>query len=320
MIRLQSVEMGRFRGVRDGRLTDLKDVNVLVGRNNCGKTTTVEAIARATGGNDVIGRDVSLACSLARNEREEIPEGIAFRLDWTESPHVDLQIVLDDGQLIRRRAVFTQTGVKRLFGIKTPLVPPASTQFDRFVKNQTIFTAADAWNAEIEKATWERLLKLRRDKVAIQNMNTIFGLEIEGLNLLSSGRLLTLFADHSLPLDYQGDGLRAALRCLLLLSGLEGTLMVIEEPECRQHPASLRRLATAICQQAHEQHVQLILTTHSLECVRAFMQAAKKAGSDGAAFHLNLKDGKFESRRLDDKTVESLDATGVDVRSLDLFV
>jgi uncharacterized protein len=320
MIRLQSVEMGRFRGIREGRITDLKDVNVLVGRNNCGKTTTVEAIARATGGNDIIGRDVSMACSLVRNEKEEIPEGIAYRLDWTESPHVELQIVLEDGQQIRRRAVFTQTAVKRLFGIKTPLVPPASTQFDRFVKNQTIYTSADAWNVQIERALWERLVKLRRDRLAIQSINTIFGLEIEAFNMLNNGQLLTLFTDHSLPLDYHGDGLRAAFRCLLLLSGLEGTLMVIEEPECRQHPASLRRLAEAICQQAHDQQVQVILTTHSLECVRAFMQAAKKVGSEGAAFHLNLKGGKFESRRLDDKTVESLDATGVDVRSLDLFV
>jgi|GEM_PF-2867217 len=320
MIRLHSVEISRFRGVREGKVSELKDVNLLIGKNNSGKTTVVEAIGRATGGNDVIGRDVSMVTSLSRNEKEVLPEGVAWRLDWDNSPMVELQIGLDDGQQVRRRATFSKTGVKRLVGIKTPLVAPVSTQFDRFLKYPTVFAANDAYNNEIERAVWEPLLKQRRDKFLVQALNTIFGSNIEGLNLLPNGKLLVLYPDTSLPVDYQGDGMRAALRCLMILASLQGTVMAIEEPECRQHPAALRRLASGLCELARMQQVQLVITTHSLECARAFMQASTKAGSEGAVFHLKLKDGLLESLRLDDETVQTLDATGVDVRSLDLFV
>ena len=47
MIRLESVVMKNFRGIREGQLHGLTDVNLLIGRNNSGKTTIVEAIMRA---------------------------------------------------------------------------------------------------------------------------------------------------------------------------------------------------------------------------------------------------------------------------------
>ena len=47
MIRLQSLSISNFRGVREGKIDGFTDVNVLVGRNNSGKTTVVEAITRA---------------------------------------------------------------------------------------------------------------------------------------------------------------------------------------------------------------------------------------------------------------------------------
>jgi predicted ATP-dependent endonuclease of OLD family len=95
--------------------------------------------------------------------------------------------------------------------------------------------------------------------------------------------------------------------------------MMLEEPECHQHPGSLERFAAALCKLAKTLDVQIIVSTHSGECVRSFLKAARDAQSEGAVFHLTLTDGKQEARRLDPEAVESLTATGVDVRFLDLY-
>ena len=128
-----------------------------------------------------------------------------------------------------------------------------------------------------------------------------------------------LFTDFSVPLEVQGDGARAALRCLMMLSALQGTLFMLEEPESHQHPGSLERFAAAICRQAREQDVQLLICTQSLECVRAFLKAAHGATSEAAVFHLKLDDGLLDATRLTPDAVETLQATGVDVRLLELY-
>ncbi len=46
VIRLQSLTIKNFRGIRDAQIEGLTDVNVLVGRNNSGKTSAIEAISR----------------------------------------------------------------------------------------------------------------------------------------------------------------------------------------------------------------------------------------------------------------------------------
>src|SRR5439155_6847674 len=134
--------------------------------------------------------------------------------------------------------------------------------------------------------------------------NDIFNMEVEQLQLLPDQRLLVLFSDYSLPLDVQGDGARAALRCLMMLANLQGTLFILEEPECHQHPGSLERFALAICRQAKEQDVQLLISTHSADCVRSFLNGSQEVGSESAVFHLKLENGLLDARRLDAETVE----------------
>ena len=128
-----------------------------------------------------------------------------------------------------------------------------------------------------------------------------------------------MFPEYSVPVDVQGDGTRAALRCLMMLAALRNTLFVMEEPESHQHPGSLERFALAVCKQAKRQEVQLLISTHSAECVRSFLAAAEAADSQSAVYHLQREDGALDANRLDHETVQTLQETGVDVRCLDLY-
>jgi predicted ATPase len=195
----------------------------------------------------------------------------------------------------------------------------SENQVQPFLRRVTVFRPPDATNRNIEAKLWQQLLATRRDKALTRTLNTIFGLEAEGFQLLPDGRLMVLFAEHSVPLDVQGDGTRGATRALMVLTMLKNTLLLLEEPECHQHPGSLERFARALCKQAREQEVQLLISTHSAECVRAFLKAAQEAAAEGAVFHLTLDQGQQKVRRLDPEAVEALQSTGVDVRFLDLY-
>lgn len=183
----------------------------------------------------------------------------------------------------------------------------------------TVFRPADAVEQQIEQKLWQQLLAKRADKALTQMVNDIFGLDSEGFQLLPDRRLWAMFPDYSVPVDVQGDGTGGAIRCLMMLASLSNTLFILEEPESNQHPGSLERFALAVCKQAKRQEVQLLVSTHSRECVQFFLAAAQAANADSAVFHLRREDGVLEANRLDPETVQTLQATGVDVRCLDLY-
>lgn len=72
-MRVESITIEHLRGIRGGSLTHLGDVNLLVERNNSGKSTVVEALLllahhAAEGRANPLGYDRLHRCALARNE------------------------------------------------------------------------------------------------------------------------------------------------------------------------------------------------------------------------------------------------------------
>jgi predicted ATPase len=331
MIRLHSLRISRFRGVREGSLQGLADVNLLVGRNNSGKTTVAEAVMRVlmTGrgrGADLLDRNIDQLWSQIRNAQAGYPPELWYQQDQSQT--IALEGTLGESTVPdQANGAVLSLAVRWLqpqnMGVTPtqafPGGPGLQVPVAEFANEVTLFRPLDATNSNIENTFWPRLLSDRRDKVLTKILNEVFGFRAEGFQLLPDKRLIVLFERHSLPLDAQGDGTRAALRALMMLAMLRGTLFLMEEPESHQHPGSLERFARAVCRLAREQEVQLLIGTHSGECVRAFLKGAQEAGSEGAVFHLSLEDGLQEARRLDAETVETLSSTGVDVRFLDLY-
>lgn len=313
MIRLESLRIRRFRGIREGEINGFSDVNLLVGRNNSGKSTVAEAIAWGTqpvGSVDPVGRNAMDIWSQAHAGATGAE--LYYRQDKSQSVEVTARI--NEVKLFRS---LSPNGQQK-FEPKKDTWQQNDPIF-KYVRALTVFRPIDGWNPQIEQKLWPQLLANRGDKALTQMLNDIFKLDAEGFQLLPDRRLLVMFPEYSVPVDVQGDGTRAALRSLMLLAALQSTLFIVEEPESHQHPGSLERFALAICKQAKRQDVQLLVSTHSAECIQSFLTAAEESHLQSEVFHLRREDGALDASRLDGDTVQTLRETGVDVRYLDLY-
>ncbi len=313
---LDAVEIHGFRGIGEGKLEGLQDVNFLVGRNNSGKTTVVEAISRAA--HHVVAAMGASADVLSR-DRDEHWQSV--RQDPTPYPLELAQIHPDAARwnvtLSRGEAAYGlayRAGASGPWSASGPgstsgpgiaqLEPFALCTDDAtsdpswlpFLAGVTTFRPADGADRAVERTLWPLLISTRTDKILITALNHIYGTRIEQLQLLPDGRFMVLLPDKSLPLDAHGEGLRAAARCLMVLLAMRDTLLLLEEPESHQHPGSLERFAGAMCRIARTQNVQLVVTTHSAEAVRVFASGSAVVGSSFALFHMQLTDGLLQSR------------------------
>lgn len=108
-----------------------------------------------------------------------------------------------------------------------------------------------------------------------------------------------------MPAGVEGEGVLAFLRLALELAGPSEGLVLLEEPETFQHPASLVRSARAMVA-AVRRGMQLVLTTHSLELVDRLLDEAQARGlptGQLALFNLRLDAGTLLSSRFDGESV-----------------
>ncbi len=306
MERITRIELTGFRGIREGAIDGLVDVNVFVGRNNSGKSTIVEAILRTAeafsdGASDVAHRMRGVRLHALRLETESVQN-----LRHADAASTRVEIDASDAPTTRSWQFGKNQG-------------PSRSDGNAFFATASCFWPSDAHDSNIERTLWNATLRARRDKVLARSLSAIFGMDVESIQLPPDGRAMLLFPTRGLPLDAQGDGARAAFRALTMLGAMNGSVFILEEPECHQHPGSLRRFAQAVVSLARENDVQLVLTTHSAECVAAFLEASLDAGSESAVFHLALAEGHLDVRKLDAATVTTLSDSGTDVRYLSLY-
>ena len=362
---LSSLQIENFKGIKSGTLSNLSQVNVLVGRNNSGKSTVLDALllmrcAFAT--DDYLGR---LGLRQVRDRKDGSDRGedfrelayllntqepITIRAGLSDSGLGDIQAAqLSDGEsqctlaqewmvgpsFISTSLSLESPGYVVESGSYSPLVASIG-QLNNNSASQWLYNQIDVKIANfvigaylLESSSiriptiemfWERMVTGKRRDLALKDMiNDIYKLKVDGFNLMPFGgraRLVALLPEGGVAVDWLGDGVRYALNILALGMLLEGTILMVEEPETHQHPESLKLLTQTLFELAKQQDLQLFLTTHSWEFMSYAIDAAKEKGVELVFHHLYLDaHGNLDARAISQPDAELLMDIGHDIRS-----
>ena len=313
-MKFSSMHIANFRAIENLKIDNFKQVNLITGRNNSGKSTVLEALFQISG---MSNPQLPVTINNIRNllvTTDDNFNSIFHNLDFTQEPHISA--ILD--------------GTRRDLSIK----PKYASQHDRKIinddKNKLIIDDTIAANSDessavkglflefsdgknnekftseismsdnqirIDSRYKERLLcsfhspQLSMAMVPQRIEKLIVNKQIDGIitslreidktitdiRMGSAGIIYTdIGLDKLLPMNIMGDGIRRILSILAAVSDMQGGVLLIDEVENGLHYSSLEILWKALLKAAEVYHVQLFITTHSSECIKALSVIIEK--------------------------------------------
>lgn len=132
-----------------------------------------------------------------------------------------------------------------------------------------------------------------------------------------------------LAIDHFGDGARHSFKLLAALSALAATvddrhpgMLLWEEPELGQNPATLVRLLDQVIAIVKQKPIQVFLATHSLEVLAHMTRMLQRDGDlaqETMAFRTQLRSGAFSASWFDVDNLTAWLESGLDPRLVEDF-
>ena len=329
---LTSLEFKNLKGIKSGSLDNLSQVNILVGRNNSGKSTILDGLVMLRV--PLMGQDYLRRDGLTQVLKRRVDNGdesleysqLWFRMEASEP--IEITANFNSGIQIHQKwhylpgppqidsVITAQRNAEVKFDWRTRgnqgfVGEPNSSQNLLTLRERIDKPTADfipfihllepnLIHQRFDEKFWFELTKERKDKDVVRLLNDIYRTEIEGLSFSlfppPERRLVAALANTSVAIDWLGDGLRYAVNLLSFGIVLQDTALLIEELETHQHPESLRKLVNILFELAKSRHLQLFITTHNLELMSYAMEASEKQGIELMIHHLQLdQDGSLRS-------------------------
>lgn len=348
---ISEVYISGFRGIREGRLTDLKQITVLVGRNGVGKSSILEALylisACAESKDEVRGTEKLDYVVSRRGSRGDWDNsrGLLWYMGDTENP-IEVRIGLkgatrefiiapvegkykpvrlkERNYLIDLETYRLSEGIIDIYNMRYVELPSEYREIRKFLSGILFIDWFTTRHPEIvEKYAWPRLLAKRLDKRIVEFLKEEFEPDAEGLTYAPSGEdryhLAVQTAKTAVRVDDLGDGARTALLASMLVLAYRPTVLLLEEPELHLHPAGMYTYMKFLVKLAKEIGFQIIATTHSLELIQIVQRLAKESGVEASVLYLEREDGVLRARSFSVEDVEAMRKMGFDVRLLYMF-
>jgi energy-coupling factor transporter ATP-binding protein EcfA2 len=336
---ITAIEIENFRGIAKGTVSGLRSLTALVGANNSGKSTILEALYVGA------AKGQPAACARVATARGWVGLENVRALGYRSKRHCVITAshgtedaapkgtISWGGASPQLQAHSSQRGLDgRLLMVATSPegFPVSHFCVDEHGKTTAPLADPTVLKAELvdlqamrEHETVERAYsqatssgsRVKDDLIALCRSVRPATQNLEILNREGDYILCTLDADGSCPLQFAGDGMRRLVLIACQLAAARGGVVMIEEPECFLHPKAMDEFVRLLWA-AVAQGTQVVFSTHSLELLSLVF--AKSPGHDlsqACIVATRLSDGQLHTGVIDGaNAAERLHDIGEDLR------
>lgn len=347
---LNSLEINSFRAFEHLQIERLGRVNLVVGKNNVGKTSLLEAIQLyARSGSPTLiaellmSRDESRLSNLdaiALNfpdlllglkylffGRRELTNTLeTIQIGPVNIPDKTLTITV--GGFSSYNTIDDQGPRLSIQMGKQPLVnfSLSSSTYPRLplteIKGTTcILIQANGLSSRQIGELWDSIALTTLEQ-EVRNALQIIAPGTEGISVVGDPApaqsrfpiVKIRNIDGPLPLRSLGDGLQRMFGIALALVNARNGILLIDEIENGIHYSVQPDMWHLIFRVAHQLNIQVFATTHSWDCLEGFQQATREENKEGLLIRLENKKGKLVVTILDEQRLSIVSREQIEVR------
>lgn len=259
---IESLKMKNIRSFESERITFSKGINILLGANNCGKSTIIGSIARFQNAGSIRKDSTRVGTTGAYAEIKLLDAQKYFELDE------EIMISDLDGNPVRSENAEKELPNKDPDYFIYPFLSHRKVErYDDSVKKEESNRIRDD-NGNLSY----RLLEISGDthpsnQEYLRTSRDVLGFAVSNIPARNGSSPGIYAAGEPIYLESMGDGVGMITSFLSRLAGTKGKAFLIEEPENDLHPTALKKLLEYIIEAS--QYNQFIISTHSNIVVRA---------------------------------------------------
>lgn len=296
---IESIHIRNFRLFDSLDIEQVGQVNLITGKNNCGKTTLLEAVRIA------VSPPVNfiLEYQMRRGDNENFYDFESLFNDW----NFDKSIKINDVEISE---ILSTSGIKvhnPNFGKDTWKANPFDNIDHKFIRDRAfdIF-----FHQQIDFSTiWPSIDLTEKEDVVVDIMKAIDPniVRISVDTKTNSAKVRLKGVAQPKPLKNLGEGSNRLFGIALALASSENKILLIDEIDLGLHHSVQTQLWEIVFSTAKKLNVQVFATTHSRDCVEAFAAISPKYEGMGMYFRLqkNKDSAGFSAVNYDTETLES---------------
>lgn len=297
---IENLHIQHFRGIRECRLEGLKQFNLFLGKNNCGKSSVLDALFLFSNGNNptlgmrinnlrnYVGSfrdtvrlnfyelDVALPIVLEGNYRGEryrqeisFEEQIASEIDLTPVPtNEELKKVHRLSIHNQRYDGFTSVSSISVSGddVNTASITTSST----YKEIPTFYMPPFTPYEDMLKA-YSVILKNKEERNIISMLQQIEP-TIKDMVVVENHILVDVGLSQRIPIEVMGDGIKKIFSIILNIYQSQNGLLLLDEVDNGLHYQSMPVMWQAIFHAARKCNTQVCATTHDFDSLRSLNQ------------------------------------------------
>ena len=346
---LDSLEIKGYRCFEHLMIEKFGQVNLIVGKNNVGKTALLEALwiyAEGSSWSRIL--DALNVILERRNEKAIRSEAISgsksgqitffekdddtgseFRHLFFNRPSRDVNVFsIDSRRIPIEHAPGLRLDATYAVGVKfhgnngnSVVEPEDSYAKDFHDKIKTLFVKSEGLSIKFLTEIWDDVILRNEEDEAVEALKIISS-KIIDLNFInypkgSNSRVPVVRVegiDERIPLSSLGEGMNRLLGIALALINCKNGILLIDEVEIGLHYSIQSNIWKLIFKSARHLNVQVFATTHSKDCIEAFAQAAEESPEDGMLIRLERQGENIVAKTITEKRLELAMNHDVEVR------
>lgn len=349
---LPSVEIQNFRAFRHLTVQHLARVNLIVGKNNVGKTSLLEALwlyahrgawsalwdviewrDEGKRPNSVVA-DANMIDAQARSfaqlfygrrDLSTSPEAIRIGSPLNAEDTIAIGVAWQTNRRPKALAQDEQSRVLSGLAVRRGGAVEVDYTFDlrstRF-RDSTETIAAHFVDANgLEKAEvarlWDAITLTDREDDVVRALQIVAPAALRVNVLAEQDRTVIVRlrgSNHQVRLRSLGEGMNRMFGIVLALVNAAGGMLLIDEVENGLHYSVLSDTWRLIFEVAARLNIQVFATTHSKDCVEAFQRVARAHVEEGQVIRLGRKGEDVVATLFDEEELETAVEQNVEVR------